>query len=255
MREDGWSNRGPPTMRPYKEVKKKRLKKIGDQTSKLPLKIFDLTVQGKDDWRKVSKVNDVHSNHINDADQPSKQVLDVTPIQMIVPVIVQGNVPKAKQFKNDVKNVSENVVDISKPISKIQDVDSKNLTQTLESLHAYDQPRKEDNIDKILVEKSVEGSLVDVSVIDTFLDDIFNDKHVDIKGLSDEKSQESQDDAPGNYENINIDDPHNNAKKNSLPTTRTCSWTTLHTTSSLSRSTTQLSNALHQTSNISRCHR
>lgn len=111
MREDGWSDRGPPTMRPYKEVKKKRLKKIGDQTSKLPLKISDLTGQGKDDWRKVSKVNDVHSNHINDADQPSKEVLDVTPIQMIVPVIVQGNVYKAKQFKNDVENVSENVVD------------------------------------------------------------------------------------------------------------------------------------------------
>lgn len=184
--------KGPPTMEPYKKIIKKKLKKIGDQTSKVPLTMYDLIEQGKDDERKDSKANDVHSNQTNPAGQPTKEVIDVAPIQMIVPVIIQGNFSKTNPYKNVVESVSKNVAEISKPSSMVQDVDSKNLTLTLDSVNVCDQPPKEDNIDKTLGEKAVEESPMDVPEINTFHDDILNDKHVETKDSSDEKSQASQ---------------------------------------------------------------
>lgn len=100
--------KGPPTMEPYKKIIKKKLKKIGDQTSKVPLTMCDLIEQGKDDGRKDSKANDVHSNQTNPAGQPTKEVIDVAPIQMIVPVIIQGNFSKTSPYKNVVESVSKN---------------------------------------------------------------------------------------------------------------------------------------------------
>lgn len=69
----------------------------------------------------------------------------------------------------------KNVTEISKPSIKVPDVDSKNLNETLDSFHACDQPTKEDNINKILGENSIEEPPVDVPVIYTFLKDILND--------------------------------------------------------------------------------
>lgn len=89
----------------------------------------------------------------------------------------------------------------------VQDVDSKNLTVTLDSLNVCDQPPKEDNIDKTLGEKAVEESPTDVPEINTFHDDILNDKHVETKDSSDEKSQASQGDSIENDVNTNIGIP------------------------------------------------
>lgn len=52
-------------MEPSKEVRKKKLKKICDFTSKLPLTMSDLTGKGKNDGRKVLEVNDVYRNQTN----------------------------------------------------------------------------------------------------------------------------------------------------------------------------------------------
>lgn len=52
--------RGPPTMEPPKEVKKKKLKKTSDRSSKVPLTLVGLTGKRKYDGNKNSKVNDVH---------------------------------------------------------------------------------------------------------------------------------------------------------------------------------------------------
>lgn len=129
---------GPPTMESPKEVKKKKLKKVDDHASKVPLTLSDLVGQGKDEGSWTCEVNDTSSNQTNPVEQPTNEVLYVALLQMVVPVIVQGNVPKIKPSKNVVKNVSKNVVEVSKPSTEVQDVDLENLIQTLDSLHACD---------------------------------------------------------------------------------------------------------------------
>lgn len=46
---------GPPTTEPLKKVQKKKLKKAGDQITRVPLTMSSLTRQGKKDINKASK--------------------------------------------------------------------------------------------------------------------------------------------------------------------------------------------------------
>lgn len=166
----------------------------------------DFTLQRKDDRSRASKVNDVHCNETNSLEQLANEVLDIVSLQMVVPIIVPGNVSKTKSSKNVIGNVSNYVIDISKPSTKVQDVDLENLTQTLDSLHPCDQPPNEENIDKILGEKFIEEPPVDIPVIVTFLDDILNDTLLETKDSCDKESLACQDDA-------DIDNPHNGTEK------------------------------------------
>lgn len=86
--------------------------------------------------------------------------------------------------RNVVEDVSKNVVDILKPITKVQDVDSENLTQALDSLHASDQPPNEETIIKVLEEESGKEPPTYVPVIYTFLDDIMNDTLMETEDFS-----------------------------------------------------------------------
>lgn len=119
----------------------------------------------------------------------------------------QGNVSKTKPLKNIVENMSENVVEVSKPCTKTQDVYLKNLTHTLDFLHAYDKPSKEDNIDKIQGKKSVEEPTKDVPIIDTYIEDIQNGKNVDSEDSSDDESKVKQDNVVKNVVNMGNDNP------------------------------------------------
>ncbi|CAI8588552.1 unnamed protein product [Vicia faba] len=125
---------GPPTMEPSKEVRKKKLKKT------------------------------------NPADQPAKEVLDVAPLQIIIPDTIQY------------------------------------------SLHACDKPPMEDNILKICLVKTLGTSSIGVPVVETFINDILNDKHVETEDSRDEKSLEIQDEVVENDVNINIDIHHNDVE-------------------------------------------
>lgn len=62
---------GPPTMESPKEVKKKKLKKIDDHASKVPLTLSDLVGQGKDEGSWTCEVNDTSSNQTNPVEQPN----------------------------------------------------------------------------------------------------------------------------------------------------------------------------------------
>lgn len=93
---------------------------------------------------KVSKVDRVPSNHTNHADQVAKEVLNVAPLQIIVSVTVKGKVSKNNPSKNVVEDMLENVVEVSKTNTNTQNVNSENLTQIVDSLHACDKPPNED---------------------------------------------------------------------------------------------------------------
>lgn len=96
---------GPHTMEPSKKVKMKKLMNMGYRSLKVPLTMSDLTRKGKNNGKKSSEVSDVHENHAKPADQPTKEILDIAPIQIVVPVDIQGNFSKTKPVKKNVENV------------------------------------------------------------------------------------------------------------------------------------------------------
>lgn len=155
-----WGNgdgpdRGPLTMEVSKEARKKKLNKVGDHTSKVPLTMYDLIGKWKYDGSKVSKVDRIPSNHTNHADQLAKEVLNVAPLQIIVSVTVKSKVSKNNPSKNVFEDMLENVAEVSKTNTKTQNVNSENLTQTVDSLHACDKPPNEDIIENIFSENPV----------------------------------------------------------------------------------------------------
>lgn len=75
--------------------------------------------------------------------------------------------------------MSKNVIEVPKPRTKTQDVDSDNLNQTLEPMHVCDKTTSEDSFEKIFIEKPIKEPDVDVPVFDTFIDNILNDMDFD----------------------------------------------------------------------------
>lgn len=73
-----------------------KLNKTSDHSSKVPFTMSGLTGQGKDDGSKISEVNDAPSNQTNPVKQRAKEVFDGVPLQMVIPIIIQGNVSKTK---------------------------------------------------------------------------------------------------------------------------------------------------------------
>lgn len=53
---------GPPTVEPSKEIWKKKLKKVRDRSTRVPLIMSDLTSQGKEVESKDYNFSDVPSN-------------------------------------------------------------------------------------------------------------------------------------------------------------------------------------------------
>lgn len=100
---------GPPTVEPPKKIKQKKLRKISDLSSKVLLTMFNLTRKGKDDKKKSVVANEVPENQVKFAYQPTKEVLDVALIHMVVLVDIQGNFSKITNTKRNVENIIENV--------------------------------------------------------------------------------------------------------------------------------------------------
>lgn len=61
-------------------------------------------------------------------------------LQLVFPDTGKGNVSKTKPSKNVVENVPKHVAEVYKPRTEYQDVDSKNLTQTLKLIHVCNKP-------------------------------------------------------------------------------------------------------------------
>lgn len=55
-------------------------------------------------------MKDILEKQENYAYQPTKEVLDITLIQMVIPINIQGNVSKIKPAKKNVENVVEKSV-------------------------------------------------------------------------------------------------------------------------------------------------
>lgn len=85
------------------------------------------------------------------------------------------------------------VLEIVGEVSKTKEVDSENLSQSLDFIHACDVPPKEESIKNIYNENPGEILIVSIHVEDTFIDGILNDYHVDIEDSSDEEPLASQD--------------------------------------------------------------
>lgn len=85
----------------------------------------------------------------------SKTLFEISHLQVIFPKTRKGNHSKIiKPSKGNVPtNVSKTDIEVPKPSTKSKNVDSYNLKQTLESMHACDKPHSEDNIEKIIGEK------------------------------------------------------------------------------------------------------
>lgn len=84
------------------------------------------------------------------------------------------------------KNVFENVTEFPKPRTKTQDVDFYNLNQTLKLMHACDKPLSEDKIEKIIGENPLEELVIDVTIFDSFIDNVLNGKDYESEYSSDE---------------------------------------------------------------------
>lgn len=70
-------------MEPPKEVKNKKLRNTCDRSSKVPLTMSDLARKGKDNKEKNYVVTDkVPEDQAKSAYQPTKEFIDVTPIQI-----------------------------------------------------------------------------------------------------------------------------------------------------------------------------
>lgn len=96
---------GPPTIGLPKEVLKKKLKKVGDPTTNMPLIMFDLTKQRKEDVSVTSKNNETPSTQVNVIEHPIIEVLEIMPLQIGFLETSKGNTHKTiKSFKNVVKN-------------------------------------------------------------------------------------------------------------------------------------------------------
>lgn len=50
---------GPPTIKPLKEFQKKKLKNVGDHTTRVPLSMYDLTRKRKEYVNNALKYNNV----------------------------------------------------------------------------------------------------------------------------------------------------------------------------------------------------
>lgn len=93
--------RGPPNIEQPKEVLKKRLKKVGDLTTNMPLIMFDFTKQGKEDASVSSKNNETPSTQVNVVEHPIIEVLEIMPLQIGFLETSKGNTHKTiKSFKN-----------------------------------------------------------------------------------------------------------------------------------------------------------
>lgn len=101
---------------------------------------------------------------------------------MVVLVNISSNTTESKLSVNNIVN---NVFKIVTKVSKTQDFDTENLTQTIDSIHACDDPYREDDVDKMLYENPISEN-VSVYVVDTFIYGILRDYHKDMKDSSDE---------------------------------------------------------------------
>lgn len=103
-----------------------------------------------------------------------------------------------------VNDMSEMAVEVSK---KNQDVESENLTQTLDSIHACDEPPREDSIENIFSENPIEvPTVIFMSQKPSY--DIINDYYVDTGDSSDEEPLASQANDENGFVNIDVEEPH-----------------------------------------------
>lgn len=67
------------------EVQTKKLKKVGDPTTRMPLTMYDLTRQEKKVVCKASKDYEDPNTQVNAAKHPIKEVYEIAPLQIIFP--------------------------------------------------------------------------------------------------------------------------------------------------------------------------
>ncbi|CAI8607733.1 unnamed protein product [Vicia faba] len=104
---------GLPTIKPAKEVKRKKLRKTCDISSKVPLSMSDPTGKGKDNMKNFLKPMTFLKFNLKFHIKLPRMLFNSTLIQMIVSADIQGNTFKSKPFKKIVVNVVNNVSEIS----------------------------------------------------------------------------------------------------------------------------------------------
>lgn len=96
MRECRWSDQRSPTIEPPNEVSKNKLKKIGDLGVYVPLTMSNLIGKGKEDVivapKEIKKANNAQTDGTT---QPSKEVLEIAPLQVIFLEIGKGKSSKS----------------------------------------------------------------------------------------------------------------------------------------------------------------
>ncbi|CAI8587412.1 unnamed protein product [Vicia faba] len=102
----------------------------------------NFTGQGKEDVIKTSKDNKVPSTKANVVEHPTKEAIEISPLQIVFLETGKGNASKTFEPSkvNITTIVSKNVTETAKLRIKAQDVYSNNLDQPLESMHACDKP-------------------------------------------------------------------------------------------------------------------
>lgn len=58
---------------------------MGDRTTGVPLMMSDLKGQGKEEYCKTSKDNEVPHTQVSNTDHSTKEVLEIVPLQMVFP--------------------------------------------------------------------------------------------------------------------------------------------------------------------------
>lgn len=74
----------PEDLPPWNRQKKK-LKKVGDRTTRVPLTMSDLKGQGKEEYCKTLKDNEVPHTQVSNTLHSTKEVLKTAPLQMVFP--------------------------------------------------------------------------------------------------------------------------------------------------------------------------
>lgn len=67
---------------------------MDDRTTRVPLMMFDLTGQGKEEANKTSKENKVPRTQVSIVEHPTKEVFDIVPLQTAFLEIGKGSISK-----------------------------------------------------------------------------------------------------------------------------------------------------------------